>query len=741
MNLRPLRLLVLLALSPGPVIAATLAVPQDHATIGEALGSALPCDVVEVAPGTYDETVWIPPGVTLRSTGGPTVTILDGGGTDEVGGGIPEVVAMANGAVIQGFTLRNADVGAQINGQWHEVLDCVIEDVEIGVRSQGATAWLQGLEVVARDKAVAAGGGKLWIDDLVVTDTPVGIDLVGTYGRILRPSTLRVGRGAFLRESNVWIAEGVFEQGEVGLVLSLGEVEVAGNVFEDNLVGVQLLEGAPLLYDNDFVDNSFGVVADFSEAELLANRISGSDLAGLSVGIGSSLRAASNLLVDNRIGVEVLSGEPLLHNSTILGGQIGVELRGGAAILRNNLITGAVVGIDGTLAQGGTSVGSTGLWDNGTDVVGVSTTDDVLGDPLLDADLVPQAGSSALDAGDPAGELRDGDGSIGDLGHTGGPDAARLWAPPPPTAPTIGVQPVQEWSEGSEFGIFAYDFGDVNDDPLRVGWDIDASDGLDYCDGFSNGIPYLVPDDGDFEVYVRIQDSEGFEVFATVPIRGINEAPDLFVETLPDLFEGTEAPVYVAAPDPSDFDTVVVDFDGDGDGEFEQVDRSSGFLWWTPVDDGPLTLRTRARDEDGGIREHELDVVVANLPPSLVTGPPTVLGAGVALDFELVVTDPSPTDTVTASLEDGPDGMELDGLRLTWEPPQDEQRTYEWTLRLQDEDGGEAMASGTITAGTPPTPGEGCNCRQGGGAQGGLLLLPLLALRRRGQGAATRQRG
>ena len=97
---------VLFALYP-QAHAPTVTVPGDYTTIGAALFFALPNDSILVFPGTYEENLEWPlfrPGLTLLGTGGPDVTVIDGGGDDTV---IGIYTAVDSTTLIRGFTITN----------------------------------------------------------------------------------------------------------------------------------------------------------------------------------------------------------------------------------------------------------------------------------------------------------------------------------------------------------------------------------------------------------------------------------------------------------------------------------------------------------------------------------------------------------------------------------------------------------------------------------------------------------
>jgi hypothetical protein len=87
--------------------AATINVPADQPTIQQAISAASNGDTVLVAPGTYHENInFLGKAITVASTGGPSVTTIDGGGTESV---VTFGSGEANNSVLEGFTITNGN--------------------------------------------------------------------------------------------------------------------------------------------------------------------------------------------------------------------------------------------------------------------------------------------------------------------------------------------------------------------------------------------------------------------------------------------------------------------------------------------------------------------------------------------------------------------------------------------------------------------------------------------------------
>jgi Bacterial Ig domain len=91
----------------GSASAATINVPADQATIQAAINAASNGDTVLVAPGTYYEKLdFLGKAITVQSSGGAAVTILDGQNSGPI---VTFDNSEGNSSVLQGFTLTHAN--------------------------------------------------------------------------------------------------------------------------------------------------------------------------------------------------------------------------------------------------------------------------------------------------------------------------------------------------------------------------------------------------------------------------------------------------------------------------------------------------------------------------------------------------------------------------------------------------------------------------------------------------------
>jgi hypothetical protein len=118
-------------------------VPGDQPNIQAGINAASNGDTVLVAPGTYKENInFSGKAITVKSSGGASVTIIDGGGLSSV---VTFNSNETSGSVLSGFILQNGDAtnGAEEGG---------------GIQIEGASPTIQN-NIIQNNKGINGGGG------------------------------------------------------------------------------------------------------------------------------------------------------------------------------------------------------------------------------------------------------------------------------------------------------------------------------------------------------------------------------------------------------------------------------------------------------------------------------------------------------------------------------------------------------------------------------------------------------
>lgn len=111
--------------------AGILHVPQDYATIKQALAAAQPQETVLVSPGTYHEQFQVPSNVTLQGQD-PTSTIIDGDGIVN-----QAVVYLGNGSSISNVTIQHSGTNFWDAAIWADQGPVTISNTHLFNNSMG----------------------------------------------------------------------------------------------------------------------------------------------------------------------------------------------------------------------------------------------------------------------------------------------------------------------------------------------------------------------------------------------------------------------------------------------------------------------------------------------------------------------------------------------------------------------------------------------------------------------------
>lgn len=429
---------LLLATEAAPA-QGVIHVPGDWPTIQAAIDVSVFGDRIEVAPGTYHETlVAFGRAVELVGVGGAESTVIDGAGLDA---SVLRVEGTQSGTLtLEGFTLLNGSgspssggssgtkLGGllQVDGGSVEVRDCVLRG---GVASSGGGAILLGGELVMRScliegNAAGKGGGVAGAAQLIectLRDNHVS----GRGGGAFRPQILK---GCLIEENSAATGGGVWFRTPPKFEpqLSLSDCVVRNNSAEF---------GGGIAFIDDAVAFG-GFVADLGRGHWFEGNTASDSGGGAYVAIEGFqtdfflawARAIDCVFVENEAptgdglyAYTVLSDEGIfpgtteVTNCTFVGDsfELTVNTNTGTTRVRNVIMRAPPVAplID-------VSGGNIDLSHNNIEGL-ILGTESIDADPLfadlaaLDLSLLP--GSPCIDTGDPSSPL-DPDGTRADMG-------------------------------------------------------------------------------------------------------------------------------------------------------------------------------------------------------------------------------------------------------------------------------------------------------------------------------------
>lgn len=256
-----------------PADPATIRVPADKAAIQDAIDAAADGDTILVAPGVYPGGIdFKGKGVTVRSSDGPDVTIIDGGRTRV---GVKFLSGEGPSSVLQGFTVTNGKysdsdtpctgggicimwsspriTGNRITGNY----GCA----GVGIQVVNASPVIEGNIIAANSRTTCTGGGggagisvsygagtSLLNNEIYDNDTADGsgggISLYVTSNVTLKGNTIRNNRAA--------MSGG-------GISVSGGTVNIIQNLVAANKAskggGIYLSSSGSILVNNTIANN------------------------------------------------------------------------------------------------------------------------------------------------------------------------------------------------------------------------------------------------------------------------------------------------------------------------------------------------------------------------------------------------------------------------------------------------------------------------------------------------------
>jgi parallel beta-helix repeat protein len=335
---------------------ATLQVPDDHPTIQKAIDASKPGDIISVATGTYKERVTLKPNLTLRSKGDDSKgklglkraeeTIIDAGGAiaDDDHEAAPGV-AMAEGAILDGFTVTNAGLyddalwkkhhATRGNEQKHEHIGAFGAP---GIGADGVTCTIRnnivhhnGHTGIAIRGAIEKNVAPLVTNNVTYRNMGGGIGIMAGALGIIEGNTCFENFYAGIGHSGaspLVINNTCYQNIRAGIGVSEGACPVvrSNKCYQNRRAGIGTRTGigtAPVIEDNDCYENGMaGIGTDEGASPLIrGNRCLNNEMAGIGARDGSHPIIIGNVCKGNKaaaLGFEACEGgTALVRGNTI----------------------------------------------------------------------------------------------------------------------------------------------------------------------------------------------------------------------------------------------------------------------------------------------------------------------------------------------------------------------------------------------------------------------------------------
>jgi len=449
-------------------------------------------------------------------------------------------------------------------------------------------------------------------------------------------------------------------------------VSITAKAFGNSAISKPTLEGFTI--KNGAGDYGGGIYCDTNTSPLIANNKIVDNSADFGAGIHCKSKStptitqniiAHNTALYHGAGVYAEASDLILQNNSFFKNAAG-ENGGGIAgyqnssmVLVNNTLTqntavdyGAAIYSD---AASNTSIINTILWNDSVELAGIDPNTisysnikceafagrngNISQDPLFidpnQENYHLMMDSPCRDAGNPATQYDDLDGSQNDMGADGGqygiidtliPYLGDIQATPPSGAPPLEVSFAVDASD--EWGIANYY------------WDFDDADGIQ-TDSNQPSPMHIFNGTGGYLVTVKVTDHSGFSNTVTVMIT-VSAPGDLA-----PIVSATALPQYGHSPLLVDFSVTAQDqdngyivnyqWDYDGDGAFDWESESTGNTTYTFNDLGGYQAKICIVDDDG-LKDMQL-IPITVIPESCVVEKMESVDKGTAGEIEVTEGD------------------------------------------------------------------------------------------------------
>jgi parallel beta-helix repeat protein len=299
----------------------TIMVPDDYATIKEALDAAEPGDTVQVRGGIYHENIAINKTVSLIGEN-PESTIIDGSGANETFAPVVSIFGeQATNVRICNFTLRGSAIA------W---------GVDIGFK---ANAWIENNIVTSNSGGILLdfSDNNTIVNNTISGNKYEGLALMDSHGNTVKNNTMSANQYNFgiisssfdsdIDTSNLVNGKPVYylrNQTNLDInpntlpnigylaLIDCTNVTVQDLTLQNNLNGLLLADTTnSVVKNNTFNANSNGLeITDSANNDIEANNVTNNYWYAVTLSNSPNNRFRSNGLINNRYGLKV-SGESL----------------------------------------------------------------------------------------------------------------------------------------------------------------------------------------------------------------------------------------------------------------------------------------------------------------------------------------------------------------------------------------------------------------------------------------------
>ena len=341
-------LLMTVCLLPSLCFGATIYVPDDHATIQEAIDAAVDGDTVLVRAGIYVECIdFKGKAITVESVSGPDVTVIDGGRINHV---VTFDTAETNSSVLSGFTVTNEALdhsGIRFGRyaspvisdniitriaphSWEAAVYCNEDSSALIINNEICNNSGVGIKQSDYDESNLVIAGNLIRNNTYGIHCSGNGDLKDEWWVTITGNEIRDNSddAIYSWRAYLTISDNVIQgNGCCGIALTWGSTEISGNIISGNVNdGVSSFENGRITLSNNIISGNgkHGFSHDSFTVKVINNTITDNSGDGIHM-TGASTTNITNTINWGNAGSSLYfyHGEPTVTYSNIEGGWPG----------------------------------------------------------------------------------------------------------------------------------------------------------------------------------------------------------------------------------------------------------------------------------------------------------------------------------------------------------------------------------------------------------------------------------